>query len=934
MSGNQPDASPDNKFEVKNILPKIERTFLPVGKQLGKYRIIEEIDRGGMAVVYKAFQTDLEREVALKVLPANITIHRRFVDRFLSEAHSVAKLNHPNIVSIHEVSMQDNIYYLAMDYLRGKNLFYYLNFEKPKLVEVVEIVIKLTDALAYAHNMKIVHRDLKLNNVIMIDRLQPVLIDFGLAKAMENEESAITRTGEIIGSPAYMAPERLLGQEVDERSDVCSLGIMLYEMATFKNPYLDQRSVQQTAVNVIESNPIPPRKLVPWLPRDIEAIIMRAIHGEKEKRYQSMDEFRSDLLHYQRGETVTAKPPSIIKKTSHLYKRHSVIISASVIVLLFVLALGVMMYTRGKKEQSYWRLIYSNDFTSDTVGDSSFRWYSSGRGFKGEETQSGAEWRFLDNKLIAKTKPGTLSFFRLQQQFSRDIQITCHIKSTKKNFHDVGLFLYGNEPDSAYRFVIHHHGSSRCGIIRPGSELLYGQVNGLKMPTSSFYHLHIRKSGARITMRLNGKEIARIVDCYAPVGSEHSRIGFFSAGEGAMFDNLRVYRASIPALSGPELAADRFKERGEYNAALKEYNAIFVDHPGYEKTPEIFIKMAECYMRLQRYDAALQVLDKVTRNPKSGKDDFANALRMKQIVYAKQGMYEKEKTVFSRLVRKYSGSDAVDGAYDDFAARIHSYLYAEYPDSAARLLIDVLKYSNVTFRFDPVISDLVPRVLEAFNHAGRYKEVIKWAGSYLHYFQAKEREAIGIKSELAYAHLQLRNVDTAKNILNNCVVSEENTLSKWLAWMRLAKIYDYSADNRSAHTIYKKVFNECGYSAVLAWRARLKMGELSLRDEHINSAQVAQRIYREVARASHPFPGPRLIARYYIDSVDNHEFSRMYRALWFEHESGYYYHMGNKACLDTLKEDARRYYRAYQQKVLQKNTWEFLQMEQLLSARF
>ncbi|MBN1307333.1 MAG: serine/threonine protein kinase, partial [Chitinispirillaceae bacterium] len=217
-------------IRIRNMLASIERTFLPVGSNIGKYRIIDEIDRGGMAVVYKALQLDLDREVALKVMPANITINRRFVERFLTEAHAVAKLTHPNIVNIHEVAVENNIYYLAMDYIPGKNLYYHLHFHKPKLVDVLEIVSRLAEALQYAHNQKIIHRDLKLNNVIMKDRLTPVLIDFGLAKALEDDDSkgGITRTGEIMGSPSYMAPERIMGGCVDHRSDVCSLGIMLY----------------------------------------------------------------------------------------------------------------------------------------------------------------------------------------------------------------------------------------------------------------------------------------------------------------------------------------------------------------------------------------------------------------------------------------------------------------------------------------------------------------------------------------------------------------------------------------------------------------------------------------------------------------------------------------------------------------------------------
>lgn len=353
---------------IRNMLASIERTFLPVGSTIGKYRIIEEIDRGGMAVVYKATQLDLDREVALKVMPANISINRSFMERFMSEAHAVARLDHPNIVTIYEVAMEKNIYYLAMEYIPGQNLFYYLNFNKPKLIDVLEIVSKLADALAYAHQQKIIHRDLKLNNVIMKDRLTPVLIDFGLAKAMEDDvESAITRTGEVMGSPAYMAPERLLGGVVDHRSDVCSLGIMLYEMLTFKNPYLDQRNLHQTALNVMEANPIPPRKLVPWLPVEIEAITLKAMAKEPANRYQSMCDFKADINRYQRNEPVLARPPSLKSRCRHYVKRHWPILGITAITAAFSTLFALSFYIQKEKELSHWQLFYSERLDRKSV---------------------------------------------------------------------------------------------------------------------------------------------------------------------------------------------------------------------------------------------------------------------------------------------------------------------------------------------------------------------------------------------------------------------------------------------------------------------------------------------------------------------------------------------------------------------------------------
>jgi eukaryotic-like serine/threonine-protein kinase len=154
---------------IRNTAPKIEQTFLSVGETVGKYRILAEIDRGGMAVVYRAMQLDLDREVALKVIPATVSVNPTFLERFLAEAHAVSKLSHPSIITIHEVAHEGGIYFIAMDYIPGRNLSLYLHEAKPKLVDVLEIISQIADALAYAHRQRIIHRDLKLNNVIMKD---------------------------------------------------------------------------------------------------------------------------------------------------------------------------------------------------------------------------------------------------------------------------------------------------------------------------------------------------------------------------------------------------------------------------------------------------------------------------------------------------------------------------------------------------------------------------------------------------------------------------------------------------------------------------------------------------------------------------------------------------------------------------------------------
>jgi serine/threonine protein kinase len=570
-------------LKIHNILPSIERTFLQIGSTIGKYNIIEEIDRGGMAVVYKALQLDLNREVALKVLPANITINRRFVERFLSEAHAVAKLQHPYIVNIHEVAVENNVYYLAMDYIPGRNLYYFLNFQKPKLVDVLEITVKLADALAYAHNRKIIHRDLKLNNIIMRDNVTPVLIDFGLAKALEGEEVALTKTGEIMGSPAYMAPERLSGANTDARSDICSLGIMFYEMLTFKNPYLDPRSMPQTTRNVMEANPILPRKIVPWLPAEIEAITLKAMHKEPDKRYQTMEEFRDDIKRYQKGDPVLANPPSIWSIGRRFWHVYWALLVIGMLIVLFSSLFVFSLYLDKKKERPFLRLSYQEKFDGENLNK---------------------DWKTFPTMGTANTQPWTLqrkalhsagsgpSFIRLERPFSRDIRVEFDIMAVDGNLADAGFFLGGNRPDSGYCFHIHQGPAARCGISFPGSDFIFSDIDPFEFASAKKYHAVIEKKANSIVFKMNDKTIARLWDLFPSSGKNHRYMGFFVSETGCDFDNFSVSTYEIPLLRGPTVVADGMAQRGETGGALDAYEELFPDFSTTGLAGELLLKGA------------------------------------------------------------------------------------------------------------------------------------------------------------------------------------------------------------------------------------------------------------------------------------------------------------------------------------------------------
>jgi len=255
-----------------------------IGKTLGQYQIVEEIGRGGMAIVYRAYQTSLQRYVAIKVLPPQFTFDTTFVQRFLQEARAAARLEHPHIVTIHDVGQQGDLYYIVMQELKGEPLNRLIQREGPLPLErVVRIVAQVASALDYAHAQGFVHRDIKPSNIIVGPDDHATLTDFGIAKAAEG--TTLTKTGMLIGTPAYMSPEQVRGRRVDHRADIYALGVVCYEMLTGQVPFGGETPAVLHA-HVYE--PLPPlRSRRPDLPPALEKVLEKALAKEPEARYDS-----------------------------------------------------------------------------------------------------------------------------------------------------------------------------------------------------------------------------------------------------------------------------------------------------------------------------------------------------------------------------------------------------------------------------------------------------------------------------------------------------------------------------------------------------------------------------------------------------------------------------------------------------------------------
>ena len=265
-----------------------------VGKYIGsRYEILEKIGNGGMATVYKAKCHVLNRYVAVKVLKEEFTTDEEFIRRFNVEAQSAAGLTHPNIVSVYDVGHEDGIYYIVMELIQGKTLKQIINEDGALPWKwSVNIAIQIASALEAAHKNNIVHRDIKPHNIIITEDGVAKVTDFGIAKAVSN--STITAFGTTIGSVHYFSPEHARGGFTDAKSDLYSLGVVMYEMLTGRVPF-DADTPVSIALKHMQEKAVEPIKLNPSIPFAVNQIIVKAMQKEPSMRYQSATEMLKDL---------------------------------------------------------------------------------------------------------------------------------------------------------------------------------------------------------------------------------------------------------------------------------------------------------------------------------------------------------------------------------------------------------------------------------------------------------------------------------------------------------------------------------------------------------------------------------------------------------------------------------------------------------------
>jgi len=321
--------------------PETETKHPVVGTRLGyvgDYELLEEIARGGMGVVYRARQSSLKRIVAVKMIRSGEFAGEAEVKRLRAEAEAAANLKHPNIVAIHEIGEHDGRHYFSMDFVAGKNLAQTVGGQPAPARQAAEWLKAIAEAVQFAHQRGVLHRDLKPQNILVDAEGRPHVTDFGLAKDL-HADSGVTQTGAVMGSPSYMAPEQARGRNdlVGPASDVYSLGAVLYELLTGRAPFRGA-SAMETLHRVANDEPARPRSLNQDAPADLETICLKCLEKDPLRRYPTARALAEDMGRFLAGEPVQARPASFGRRAVSWARRHPAVLAGAAALALFALA--------------------------------------------------------------------------------------------------------------------------------------------------------------------------------------------------------------------------------------------------------------------------------------------------------------------------------------------------------------------------------------------------------------------------------------------------------------------------------------------------------------------------------------------------------------------------------------------------------------------
>ena len=340
----------DHKDQTRHQASSLLESEIEQNQRIGQYQIVAKLGKGGMGIVYKAFDSRIKRTVAIKLMLDSAFAQPTALKRFWREIQISSRLDHPHIVKVYNVATIADIPYLVLEYIEGKPLLDYFDAGCRQLPEKLKAIAKIACALDHAHRNKIIHRDIKPSNIMIRSDGQPVLLDFGLAKATEVDDHSLTKSGQVVGTPQYMAPEQAQGhrREIDNYSDVYGLGGVLYHLLTGYPP-AGGETLMEVLLQVTSEKPLPPRALCPEIPATVEKICLKALEKKKKNRYASAQALAGDIEAYLGKRTPAAV--WFYRRQKALTVLRMLLAGAALILVAWGIHYGYRLYASGTMRQ-------------------------------------------------------------------------------------------------------------------------------------------------------------------------------------------------------------------------------------------------------------------------------------------------------------------------------------------------------------------------------------------------------------------------------------------------------------------------------------------------------------------------------------------------------------------------------------------------------
>jgi hypothetical protein len=598
---------------------------------LGPYSLVRLLGRGGMGAVWEAVDFRLDRRVALKVSTGDPSPDA--IERFRREATHSARLRHPQIVSVHDVGFDQGQQYLVMDLVEGITLGEALRSGRLTYRRKSEILELVARAVHYAHSQGVIHRDLKPSNIMLESRRampgasassvgtnafraaqdgefgQPLVMDFGLAKDVGGD-SSLSRSGFAIGTPSYMPPEQAEGRldAIGPRSDVWSLGAILYEMLTGRPPFTGE-STMGVLRAVMNDEPVPPRRISRDVPRDLETICLTCLQKDPARRYASASVLADDLHAWLAGDSISARPATVLERSVKLVKRHRL---AAVVVALVMptLVTFALLYGEHLKELAAWQTITSETFTDDGWQD---RWRTVCGGFDRRDGRLVSQtWH--GNIIAWKKKligPVAIDYDAEMLPGSPPCDISLIWAKGIKQAAPAGDFAgyYTTLFDRPIELKIGAFDGAYSAILIDGQHVGYADFKPLP---GVRYHVRVEIIDNRITLAVDGRTICSYVDPFPVTGGYACIFGYYP---GKAFGAVRIQTLSVPQKVSATAIGDAFAQEGSWQQAAEQYARVATAYPGTALAREALYKQGLCSWRGGERDQAF-----ATWGPLSGTD--------------------------------------------------------------------------------------------------------------------------------------------------------------------------------------------------------------------------------------------------------------------------------------------------------------------------